>query len=451
MPFPNEHSLRLRDPGDFAPDSFRRTKGSGKGRVQGVTIPSTISVIWGKLKGAAEASDPPIGQALRFPKDAWTEAKAKDWIRSHKLKGTFEAAANPKSKSSAEVVEYRKVHKSDLVFTDPKCRVEIFEEGQDAEGNPLRRFRMLVNNGRPMRSVFMGQIIVDLASLQIPENHKLPALFAHQDESLDSIVGFTDKVETSPVLAAEGVFSNVTESADKVKRLADEGYPFECSMYVPGGRFEEVQAGTEVEVNGETFEGPISVIRGAELREVTWCVLGRDRNTSGIAAGQEEEIEIAVVRHTEDKSMDLETLKAEHADIVEALKAEFAAEQSEPDHAQAIEEALKTERERVDAILADGAELGVLADAVKLVKDGASFSDAQVKLRDARLAAQRNDSSPSVGGGSEGDTAPVSFEDKCRGEWDANPSLHAEFTDYKFFESYKRLEKQGRLPKRVSA
>lgn len=95
MPYPNEHSARLREPGDFAkapkwkdgkPGQFRRTRGSGKGTVQGVKIPATISIIWGKLKGKAGKDDPPIAQALRFPTKDWTESQARAWLRRHKIK-----------------------------------------------------------------------------------------------------------------------------------------------------------------------------------------------------------------------------------------------------------------------------------------------------------------------------------------------------------------------------
>ena len=78
MPFPNEHSARLRNPGDFSADTFRRKNG---GTVFGsVKIPKTIVIIWAKLKGSDKPSDPPLPQALRFPIDDWTEAQARKWI-----------------------------------------------------------------------------------------------------------------------------------------------------------------------------------------------------------------------------------------------------------------------------------------------------------------------------------------------------------------------------------
>lgn len=102
VPYPNEHALRLKDPADFADKSFRRTHGSGKGMVQGVKVPASIDVIWGKLKDAAGADDPPIAQALRFKISKWDKEpdKAKKWISDNEVKGTFEAASGKEENAS---------------------------------------------------------------------------------------------------------------------------------------------------------------------------------------------------------------------------------------------------------------------------------------------------------------------------------------------------------------
>lgn len=87
-PFPNEHAARLQDPGKY--DKYRRTKG-GKLYGDRITVPATVSVIWGHPKGK-----PPkmwVPQALRFPIKSWTVAGAKTWLKKNKIKYTrFEAA-----------------------------------------------------------------------------------------------------------------------------------------------------------------------------------------------------------------------------------------------------------------------------------------------------------------------------------------------------------------------
>ncbi len=82
-PFPNEHACRLRNPGDFQAESFRRTSRNHNGK--------QYSVIMGKLKGESTMTQ----QAFRYPKDTWTAAEARSHCSSHDGIG-FEAASDGK-------------------------------------------------------------------------------------------------------------------------------------------------------------------------------------------------------------------------------------------------------------------------------------------------------------------------------------------------------------------
>lgn len=75
MPYPNEHACRIRSPGDFEKDSFRRIS-SGR-----------LSIIIGKLKGKKTTTT----QAYRYPKKGWTAADARKHCQ--KQGGSFEAAS----------------------------------------------------------------------------------------------------------------------------------------------------------------------------------------------------------------------------------------------------------------------------------------------------------------------------------------------------------------------
>lgn len=100
MPFPNEHSARLQPPGKFDKDAYRRAKG---GKLYGkITVPSTISIIWGKYKGKSAPSDPPIPQSLRFDKSKWTTAQMRKWLSDNKVKTTKIEPAKQTTKKSAE-------------------------------------------------------------------------------------------------------------------------------------------------------------------------------------------------------------------------------------------------------------------------------------------------------------------------------------------------------------
>ena len=80
MPYPNEHACRIRDPGDFEKDSFRTQELGTHG----------VKAIEGHLKGETTMTV----QAYRFPKDKFTAAEAKKWLKDNGIKKyiSFEAA-----------------------------------------------------------------------------------------------------------------------------------------------------------------------------------------------------------------------------------------------------------------------------------------------------------------------------------------------------------------------
>lgn len=93
-PYPNEHAARIKDPSKF--DKIRRTKG---GIIYGkVKIPSDVSVLWGHIKEGKEKAWEP--QSIRFPKDKYSAAEAKKWLKDNKIKyQQFEQASDKKIKA----------------------------------------------------------------------------------------------------------------------------------------------------------------------------------------------------------------------------------------------------------------------------------------------------------------------------------------------------------------
>jgi hypothetical protein len=84
MPYPNEHSCRIKNPDLFQKDSFKRIE-SGK-----------LSIIIGRLKGETTTTT----QAFRYPIDTYTELAARTHCEENK--GTFEAATKEKVIKAAE-------------------------------------------------------------------------------------------------------------------------------------------------------------------------------------------------------------------------------------------------------------------------------------------------------------------------------------------------------------
>ena len=92
-------------------------------------------------------------------------------------------------------------------------------------------------------------------------------------------VGVVKQVSTTGKIEVEGDFLSNTK-AKEIVQDSDDGFPFQMSMYIDPGSIEEVSNGKSVVVNGQTFEGPITVFRQNRIREFTICTSGADRNTS---------------------------------------------------------------------------------------------------------------------------------------------------------------------------
>ena len=90
MPFPNEISARLEDPGKF--DKFRRENDAGG---------SGVDFIYGIKAGKSEL------QAIRFKADKFTTAQARAWLKSHDKSAISVTAATGEHEefvSSSDVV-----------------------------------------------------------------------------------------------------------------------------------------------------------------------------------------------------------------------------------------------------------------------------------------------------------------------------------------------------------
>lgn len=90
MPYPSEHSARLKDPSAFDPKSFRRVNGKfGAG----------VDVIFGKLKGGKGTM---VIQTIRFDAKRFTPAQVRTWLKDHKYSASVEAASGEAKKGEAK-------------------------------------------------------------------------------------------------------------------------------------------------------------------------------------------------------------------------------------------------------------------------------------------------------------------------------------------------------------
>jgi hypothetical protein len=277
----NEISHRVRDPGDFQPNSFRR-----------MTLkqdrPQVFAII-GKLKGETKTTV----QALRFPKkQGWTMEKAKQWVKDH----------YKESKSIADDID-RELFT--LKIPMQQLEAEITLGSASAEDKARRRgvtwyTGATVDRGGWERWKLRLSMNPKHVRMDRLKSGKAPVLDTHSDYRLRDVIGivesasirdgkgyadlrFSERPEVDPIWndiqngiirnASVGVLlhqlKDITEENDKVKSyLAVDWEPTEISIVPIGADMEAgFKAGeerfTEAEiVFADDYQGAVSARTG---------------------------------------------------------------------------------------------------------------------------------------------------------------------------------------------
>jgi len=134
------------------------------------------------------------------------------------------------------------------------------------------------------------RFVIDLETLET--RTPLALLFQHRHSQS---VGVIDQVANDGrKLTIENgrIFASI-ESDPLPRQIAEKsarGFPYELSVGIYEGSRELFPADKSVTINGREFQGPITVIRNAVLREISVVTLGADANTQAdIAAAQSQE------------------------------------------------------------------------------------------------------------------------------------------------------------------
>jgi len=143
-----------------------------------------------------------------------------------------------------------------------------------AAAQPAPRFEMVAYTGGPMRLTgFHLPVVVDLATLKPPEQNR-PVLRDHQ---IEQVVGHTTAIEVSvDSITARGIVSATGRDAAEVTSTARNGFPWKASIGADAETVDEYGAGQSVVVNGRRWTGPLLVVRGAVLKEISFVALGAD-------------------------------------------------------------------------------------------------------------------------------------------------------------------------------
>jgi hypothetical protein len=306
---------------------------------------------------------------------------SKKWLSDNSVKPISFEPASGADKESLNLTE--NIPKAALRFKEEDVPVEILSSAEGEE-KKKRKFSMVAHSGKVMLNHWLwGNLAIDLSGVSIGREKK-PALREHNS---NRIVGWTEgiRIDEKRGIIADGIFSEKTEDGREALELADEGFPWQASIYIPPLAIERVKEGETSEVNGQKLQGPGTIFRKSILREVSFCALGADEHTSATSLkdkGDNIDLDIEIIKNKNEEvgnmelsDLTLESLKSERSDLAETLLKEGR------------ESGVQKERERILAILkeAKGFE-GMEALAQEAIEKGDTVEAAVSKFKDKRLA-----------------------------------------------------------------
>ena len=210
--------------------------------------------------------------------------------------------------------EEKKIEQKALQF-----KANPFEISIKTETSDLRKFNGIAYSGEPIQGhYYWGDVIFDLESMQI--DTPLAALLDHDTgRRVGVVTQFTKDNETGLKVSGD-LLTN--PYGQQVASDSDEGFPWQMSVYIDPSSVEEVERG-QVVVNGRTLNAPITIFRGGRIREVSFCALGADDNTSAVAASHQSKTN---------------QFKQEDTNVTELEQAKAAQKQAETERDNALAE-----------------------------------------------------------------------------------------------------------------
>lgn len=143
----------------------------------------------------------------------------------------------------------------------------------DAAAPRRRNFSGIAYSGQPVADGRGSPIVIDLATLSLPKS--CPVLLGHDR---DRRVGVCRLAVTGEALTCEG-YLLANDDALALAADADEGFPWQLSVHAQPASTEEVKLGGQIQVNGQTLSGPLTIFRHAAIRELSFTPTGVDPNT----------------------------------------------------------------------------------------------------------------------------------------------------------------------------
>jgi phage head maturation protease len=268
--------------------------------------------------------------------------------------------------------------------------------------------------------------ITDFATLK-PDRNKLPVLLQHDPSQR---AGYTRRFDIGETVKVAGTIMAATLAGQEVLTTAEEGFPWQQSVGMRLSNVRIIEEGESVKVNGKEHEGPIAVLEGARIDEVSFVSIGADKGTSAtvLADDNGERVELKYVMSSEQggtamAEQDKKTIaNAEAAEThkkalpkedrppkltFETVRAEFG-EQIDSLVGERVKQCMAEERDRIKTIRSAVVFEGQRELADKLIDEGTPAMEAVLKLNaDAKRVNAEKLAEMAAGA-----PAPVGIQDK---------------------------------------
>lgn len=213
---------------------------------------------------------------------------------------------------------------------DMSAPVEILSDqtAQDGDNKDQKRSFLITAYTGADIDRFWGKLVIALAGIKTKK--KTPVLREHER---DRVVGSGKLWTDENGLYASGDFSKATMDAKEVLELADEGYPWQASMYIKAKKVKVLESDKETEVvNGREIKGPADIWLESEVGEVSFVSLGADSETAAIAFSEMDEKTPVTITYNEQQTtqepeedimqFNLETLAKEAPELLKDIRDE---------------------------------------------------------------------------------------------------------------------------------
>ena len=208
-------------------------------------------------------------------------------------------------------------------FTAVNVPISVNEDGEKKR----RTFDAEVySGGRIDNHYYWGRsgVVIDLQGLQLKSKIGLV-----EEHFGGKRVGVATSYDVSNKFRAKGHFLSNPKAKEIVQDI-DEEYPFQMSWWADPESIEEIAPGKTIEVNGQTFTGPLHIFRNVRVHEITICGVGADTQTtieafSGKTQNQPEDTDVTEL---EKAQAEIAALKLKNTEL-ETQNKQFAAAKRE--------------------------------------------------------------------------------------------------------------------------